>query len=154
MKRSWWCVALVITVLAGVAHARAKKDKKQKKTESAWELQSTTNVGDSAPTLIVICDKPNGNLVYLSQAHYGLRNLGRTIAVVHQPDNCPKDDVVGMYDIPKGPATLRVVCDAERGNLVYLSSIFWDEKDFGSAIEVVHQPETCFPTPAPSPPSK
>jgi hypothetical protein len=150
MKRLWWCVVLVAVVLAGVAHA--KKERKPKKSDPAWELQSTTTIGDSAPTLIVICDKPNGNLVYLSKAHYGTRDLGRAIAVVHQPDDCLKDDVVGMYDIPKGPAALRVVCDTERGNLVYLSSIFWDEKDFGSTIEVVHQPETCFPTPA-SPPA-
>ncbi len=139
MKNFLWSVVILATVLPGVAWAKKEK----KKSDSKWKLLSTVNDEEPADTLIVRCEKEIGMLVYLSPAHYGEQSLGRTIDALYQPDDCLKDGVVGRYEIPKGPAMLRVICDAERGNLVFLGSIFWKEKDFGSTIKVVHQPEDC-----------
>lgn len=54
--------------------------------------------------------------------------------------------------VPESDGNIKVMCDAERGNLVYLAPVDWGKKNY--MLFVIHQPETCFPTPAPSPPSK
>ena len=53
--------------------------------------------------------------------------------------------LVGKYSIPKNDGALKVVCDAERGNFVYLAPVSWGEKVLGNTIAVVHQPDDCGP---------
>lgn len=103
-------------------------------------------------TLKVICDAERGNLVYISQVYWGKKDLGHAIKVLHQPSACSKVDgdplwrVVGEYKIPNGSETLKVICDAERGNIVYVSRVYWNDTDLGNTLDVVHQPEDCSST--------
>lgn len=141
MKRMVVFFALAVFAVSAVA-----KDKS--------ELTRLKLVGEfavpekSVGTLTVVCDAERGNLLYYMHAEAG-KYLGGTPFAVHQPEDCFKKDgmpnwrVLRDYDLLGSSKILSGWCDAERGNLVYVSLLHYGEINLGYGVSVLHQPESC-----------
>lgn len=141
-------IVLMFVSMCVVAVASAKSDAKKLKAAGKFTVPPK-NVG----VLTVACDAEHGNLVYYAQAEAMGKNIGGTNFSLRQPESCSKKEgeqswkVLGEYEIPNTSDTLTVWCDAERGNLVYLSLLHYAETNFGYDISVIHQPEACITPP-------
>lgn len=67
--------------------------------------------------------------------------LGLSISLSWGETN-PKWKLLGKYNISKDDE-MQVICDAERGNIIYVTKIHWNTNTLGYFPAPLHQPEDC-----------